>query len=88
MEPQIKILLGRRSVCSGEGSSTNGVRQPAARSRHIPEGQVLLTSEVSDVRVGRMDSLMKECHGMEKRLKDGNLSNSFVLGGGQEIPQL
>lgn len=89
MEPQIKFLPGRRSVCSGEDSSTNGARLRAARSRHIPEGRFSSLQKRAMCSLGRMGSLMKECQGIEKWLKNGDLSsNSSVLGGGQEIPQL
>jgi len=55
MEPQIKFLPGCRRVYFGEDSTTTEARQCAARSRHIPEGQVLLTLEVTlRVCVGRI----------------------------------
>lgn len=55
MEPQIKFLPGCRSTAFGESSNADEARQYAARSCRMPEGQVLLTLEVTlSVHVGRI----------------------------------
>lgn len=47
MEPQIKLLPGYGSIYFGEDRIKDYMRQYAARSRHIPEGQVLQNREVT-----------------------------------------